>query len=262
MINRKRLEAGLPLGGFGVPSYIFPSIGSTNDEAKNLAEDGSPHGTLVLADEQTSGKGREGRKWYSEPESGLALSLILRPESFSEGSSALTALGALAVVEGLAQCGLEARIKWPNDVIVSGGKIAGILVETSWRGESMDYAIVGIGVNVKPGSIPKIDLDFPATCVESEVGRRVNREDLFLDILRSFGAWYPRLGSSEVIRAWGERLAYLDQEVSLRGKHSTVIGRVAGLAADGKLMLKIGSGETLLMGEGDLRLRPIDSDKV
>jgi BirA family biotin operon repressor/biotin-[acetyl-CoA-carboxylase] ligase len=148
MLNQRRLEAGLPIEGLGDPLYVFSTLGSTNDEAKSLANQGAPHGTLVLADEQTSGRGRQDRKWYTKAATGLALSLILRLESTPAAMSTLTVLGALAVTESLTQLGVKAWIKWPNDVIVEAGKLAGVLVEAVWLGDQIEYGIVGIGVNV------------------------------------------------------------------------------------------------------------------
>ena len=261
MIDIDYLEARLPVEGLGKPLHVFSTIGSTNDEAKALAERGASHGTLVVADEQSEGRGRFDRKWHSEPGSGLALSLIMRPRLTSRVDTQLTALGALAVVDSLVERGVEAWIKWPNDVIVSEGKLAGVLVETSWRGNDIDYAIVGIGVNIRPGSIPQVELEYPATCVDHAVGDRQNREDFLLDLVRNFGSWYRTVGSDEIIDAWQQRLAFRNEQVFLRGKDSTTFGQLEGLDANGRLMIRLDSGETIVVSEGDLSLRPIDSDK-
>lgn len=260
MIDVPRLEAGLPVEGLGEPLYVFPTIGSTNDEAKSLAEHGAPHGTLVVADEQSRGRGRRERKWYSQPGSAIALSLLLRPRLVGSNESSLTALGALSVVKSLAMRKLEAYIKWPNDVIVTAGKLAGILVETSWQGDQIDYAIVGIGVNVHQGSIPQAALDFPATCVDDALGSQVDREALLLDIIANLGAWYQALGSEEMIEAWQQRLAYRDRQVQITGAGTKTVGRLEGLAEDGRLVIQVDSGEKILVAQGDLSLRPIDSD--
>jgi BirA family biotin operon repressor/biotin-[acetyl-CoA-carboxylase] ligase len=259
MINSQRLESGLPVEGLGETLYVFSTIGSTNDEAKAFAEKGAPHGTLVVADEQSQGRGRSDRQWHTEQGSGLALSLILRPVSVASADSTLTVLGALAVVESLTNLGVEAWIKWPNDVIVSDGKLAGVLVETSWLGNEMDYAIMGIGVNVHPGSIPQTKLDFPATCVDHAVGDRVDRIDLLFDILGNLGSLYRAVGSEELVESWEKYLAYLHEQVLLRGEGSTMVGRLEGLEKNGRLRIRLDSGETILVGEGDLSLRPIDS---
>jgi BirA family biotin operon repressor/biotin-[acetyl-CoA-carboxylase] ligase len=259
MIDIDYLEACLPVEGLGEPLHVFSTIGSTNDEAKALAESGASHGTLVLADEQSKGRGRFDRKWHSKPGSGLALSLIMRPRSIPRVDTRLTVLGALSVVDILVERGVEAWIKWPNDVIVSEGKLAGVLVETSWHGDEMDYAIIGIGVNIRPSSIPRVELDYPATCVDHAVGESQNREDFLLDLIRTLGTWYRDVGSDELIQAWQRCLAFRNEQVILRGKESTTCGLLEGLDADGRLMIRLDSGETIVVSEGDLSLRPIDS---
>jgi BirA family biotin operon repressor/biotin-[acetyl-CoA-carboxylase] ligase len=260
MIDIKYLEASLPVEGLGEPLHVFATIGSTNEEAKALAERGSSHGTLVVADEQSKGRGRFDRKWYSEPGSGLALSLIMRTRSIPRVDTRLTVLGALSVVGALAERGVESWIKWPNDVIVAEGKLAGVLVETSWRGDEIDYAIVGIGVNVRPSSIPRVELDYPATCIDHAVGESQKREDFLLDLIRILGTWYRAIGSDELIDAWQRHLAYRNKQVLLRGIESTTCGELEGLDADGRLMIRLDSGETIAVSEGDLSLRPIDSN--
>jgi BirA family biotin operon repressor/biotin-[acetyl-CoA-carboxylase] ligase len=259
MLNQSRLEAGLPIEGLGDPLYLFSTLGSTNDEAKSLASQGAPHGTLVLADEQSSGRGRRDRKWYTEAGTGLALSLILRPESTPATVGTLTVLGALAVTESLTQLGIKAWIKWPNDVIVEAGKLAGVLVEAGWLGEQLEYAIVGIGVNVRASSIPEFMLDFPAACVDHAAGKRVDRHELLFNILRSLGSGYRQIGTEALIKTWGSNLAYLNRDVTLQGEGTTYVGKLEGLEADGRLRLKLKKGETIRVSTGELSLRPIDS---
>ena len=261
MIDIDYLEAGLPVEGLGEPLYVLSTIGSTNDEAKKLAERGASHGTLIVADEQSKGRGRLNRKWHSNIGSGLALSLIMRSRLLPRVDTRLTVLGALSVVGVLAEQGVEAWIKWPNDVIVSEGKLAGVLVETSWHGDEMDYAIVGIGVNIRPSSIPpRVELDYPATCVDHAVGESQKREELLLDLIRILGTWYRAIGSDELMHAWQRHLAFRNEQVQLCGKESTTYGRLEGLDADGRLILRLDTGETIVVSEGDLSLRPIDSN--
>lgn len=153
----KQALKDLPLGAI----RYYDTIGSTNREAINWVEKDAPDLAIVIADEQTEGYGRKGRKWYTAKGDALAISLVLRP-LFSEGSAAgpkskdssqiasLTALGALAVTETLrGDYNLDAKIKWPNDVLVNGYKLAGILAEAVWLGEILAAAVIGIGVNVR-----------------------------------------------------------------------------------------------------------------
>jgi BirA family biotin operon repressor/biotin-[acetyl-CoA-carboxylase] ligase len=258
MLNQSRLKVGLPIEGLGEPLYMFSTIGSTNDEAKSLASQGAPHGTLVVADEQTSGRGRQDRKWYTAAGAGLALSVILRPESMTATMGTITVLGALAVTESLAQLGVKAWIKWPNDVIVEEGKLAGVLVEAGWLGDRIEYAVVGIGVNVRTSSIPEFRLDFPATCVDHVVGNRVDRHELLFNILRSLGFWYRQVGTDALIGAWESNLAYLHQDVRLQGEETSCVGKLEGLEADGRLRIGLEEGKTIQVSVGAISLRPID----
>lgn len=168
----------------GVPGLAdvryFPSIGSTNDEALAWAAAGAPDFSLVLADEQTSGRGRMGRKWHTPPHSALAFSLILRPQKREQDSVGLfSGLGALALVDALHSIEIDARIKWPNDVLIRRKKVAGILVETVWLGSEVESVILGMGVNVSPEALPAGDaLNFPAICVDETAARPVSREHL------------------------------------------------------------------------------------
>lgn len=254
------LEARLPIDGLGKPLYVFSSIGSTNDEAKRLAEQGSPHGTLVVADAQTSGRGRLHRSWFTPAKSAIAMSLIVRPSSMSPAIGTLTVLGALAVTESLIKRGAEALIKWPNDVIVEAGKLAGILVESSWMGSELEYAVLGIGVNVRPQSIPESKLEFPASCVDHAVGSKVDRNALLFDIVQNLAHWYRAVGTTALLDAWEGHLAYRNQQILLRSGETELSGNLKGLTEDGRLKLQIESGEIIFVGVGDLSLRPIDSE--
>ncbi len=260
MLNPQRLEASLPRGGLGSPLHIFSSLGSTNDEAKAMAEKGARHGTLIVADAQSMGRGRRGRTWYTEPGSGLAFSVILRPESDASIVTRLTVLGALAVVECLIELGSKAWIKWPNDVIMTEGKVAGVLVEASWVGEEMEYAVIGIGVNVHPDSIPTQALTFPASCVDHGVGHRVDRHELLVSIIRRIAFWYRSNDPHVLMQAWEEHLAYRHQTVKLSEEGEVLVGRIEGLEPDGRLRLTLGDKEIKLVEAGDLSLRPIDSE--
>ena len=149
MFDRSRLEAGLPIVGLGKPLHLFSTIDSTNARALELGQAGAPHGTLVVADEQTSGRGRAGRRWLTPPRSAIALSLLLRWDPPVDGvSGALSGFGALSVAEAAEGLGAQVEIKWPNDVLIGRAKVAGLLSETrSFEGQA-EFVVVGIGINV------------------------------------------------------------------------------------------------------------------
>jgi BirA family biotin operon repressor/biotin-[acetyl-CoA-carboxylase] ligase len=263
MLSASRLVASLPICGLGEQFHFFPTIGSTNDQALELARQGAPHGTLVVADEQTAGRGRAGRHWVTPPNSALALSLVLRPVGLpTEAVGGMTVIGALAVAEALEGIGVEAQIKWPNDVLLSGRKVAGVLVEGSWMGNEIEYAVLGIGVNMRPEAVPPAaEVDYPATCVEDTVGKHVERTALLLSIVEGVGRWYPHLGRSALSEAWNSRLAFQGQEVLVvGGTEQEIVGRVLGLSTDGRLRLASAAGEILEISAGDVHLRPVDMD--
>jgi BirA family biotin operon repressor/biotin-[acetyl-CoA-carboxylase] ligase len=260
MLDVERLQNGLPLHGLGASLHFFQSIGSTNDYAMSLARDGAPHGTLVVAEEQTEGKGRAGRQWFTPPNSALAFSLLLRPEGLPiEAMGDLTALGAMAVAEAFEGLGVEGKIKWPNDVMLFGLKVAGVLVEGSWIGDQLEHAILGIGINVRPESVPpKEEIDIPAICVDTAVGARIDRHDLILEVIEGVGRWLPQLGSPALINAWNQRLAYRDHVVMVKLPEDEIVGKLRGVGVGGRLQLTLKTGEIFEVAFGDVHLRPVD----
>ncbi len=251
--------AGLPLGGL----RFFGSIGSTNDEALKWSAEGAGDLSLVVADEQTAGRGRAGRKWHTPPASALALSLVLHPSPAEARFPArITGLAALAVVDCCRSLGLQAQIKWPNDVLLRGCKAAGILVETTWDGSALDAAVLGIGVNVAPSAVPPaVELAFPATSLEAELGRPLDRAHLLRELLSAILAWRSRIGSDDFIQAWEAPLAYRGQPVSVDQADSRpLVGTLLGLESDGSLRL-LANSKTVVVHFGEIHLRPVD-DKM
>ena len=180
----RKAISDLPLGGF----RFHERVGSTNDSALAWAAGGAADLSLVVADEQTAGRGRGDRQWFTPPGVALAFSLVNRPSTAEEGSLSLfSGLGAIAVCEALGSLGLHPEIKWPNDVLLNRRKVCGILAEAVWIGEKVDCIVLGIGVNVKPGSVPPPDrLNFPATSVEAVLGDAVDRLILFREYSPGF----------------------------------------------------------------------------
>ena len=254
-----RMQSMLPVQGLGQPHHFFETIGSTNDFAKELAMGDAPHGTLVVADEQTAGRGRGDRRWQTPKGSGLALSLILRPErSMQQHIGIVGCMAALAVLEGMQQEGIKAEIKWPNDVLIEGHKAAGVLVEAAWQGADLTSVVVGVGVNVGFASVPPEDqLDYAAICMETVLGKDVDRMALLLGVLESIARWWPRLGSQELVEGINTRLAFRGHEVELVGGEDTLRGILKRVKPDGRLRLITESGE-MNVGAGGLRLHPLD----
>ena len=252
----EELRATLPAGGFGDILYFYRSIGSTNTRAMELAAAGAAQGTLVIADHQTRGRGRGGARWYAPSGSAVAMSLVLRP-AVAAGLR-WSGLGALAVAEALGEEGLSARIKWPNDVLVGGRKVAGVLVEGAWEGDRPLYMILGIGINVGARSAPQRKaVSFPATTVEGEARRAVSRTRLIAGVSRSLGEWYTRLESEAFLLAWDAALAYKGEQVQVEASQGLVEGRLVGLGPDGEARIETNSGDVILAGGEAVRLRPV-----
>jgi BirA family biotin operon repressor/biotin-[acetyl-CoA-carboxylase] ligase len=248
----KRILADLPLGEV----RYLERTGSTNDDAADWAEEGAPDLSLVLAEEQTAGRGRHNRRWYTPHGASLAFSLILRAQGENAAISRMTALGALALSDALHNLyGLRALIKWPNDVLAGGRKLAGVLAEAAWQGDRLASVILGIGINIAPLSVPpQSALNFPAVCLEKALGKKVDRLELLHEVLACLLDWRPRLEKDEFIQAWQERLAFRDEWVQIvpdRGIPSE--GQVVGLDARGCLMLRTRVGDFITLQSGQIR---------
>lgn len=255
---------GLSIG----PLRYFDSIGSTNDEAAAWLDQGAPDLSVVIANEQTRGRGREGRAWYSPAGDCLALSVVLRLEGVATHIlPRLTGLGALAVQSTLTrQFGLPSQIKWPNDVLFNRRKIAGVLVETSWSGDQLIGAVLGIGVNIAPGSVQFAEsqetLRFPATCVAWALERPVELIEVLQPLLGELIYWKQRLSNREFLQAWDSSLAFRGETVEVSGgtglaPAELAAGKILDLSQDGSLRLRSGNGEIVNVRFGEVRLRPV-----
>ena len=245
--------AGLPLGGV----RYLESTGSTNDIALEWASEGAPDFSIVFANEQTSGRGRMGRKWFTPPDSALALSIILRPEGLERDRIGLFAgLGALALVDALKNYGITARIKWPNDVLINRKKTAGILIETTWMGVEVESLVLGMGVNISPAAIPPdSELNFPATCIQAEGA--VDRFEFLHALLVSLIKWRSRLGSDDLLREWQASLAFGGETVQVwLAETESIIGTLDGIEKDGSLRLVV-NGAQRIIRFGEIHLRPL-----
>ena len=223
------------------------SVGSTNDEAAHLADAGATEGTVVWAREQTGGRGRRGRHWVS-PVGNLYSSTILRPDCAAPRATELGFVAALAVSD-IVPAGRDVRVKWPNDVMVDGGKVAGILLESSiGQGGAVEHVVAGIGVNV--GFAPQVaEMRYPGAALGGSVEEALER--LTRALCRRLEEW-RREGFAAVRAAWLDRAGPLGIEVDVRLGEELVRGRFAGLDREGALLLetpagprKIVSGELL-----------------
>jgi BirA family biotin operon repressor/biotin-[acetyl-CoA-carboxylase] ligase len=250
----------LPLGEL----YLYQEVDSTNLEAEKLIKEGAAPFSLILADSQTAGKGRQDRTWITRPGQALAFSWVIYPEKGRiqpETLGRISGLGALAVSEAIQEeFELEGEIKWPNDVLVDGHKIAGILVEAHWEGCELLDVILGIGINIGLDSIPADpDFKFPATSLEASSGKKINRLEFLVTVLESLLKWYRRLAEPSLIKAWNEHLAYKNQVVSIITPRGPLAeGKLIEVGEDGSLTLEMSSGAPRHFHSGEIQLRLVD----
>lgn len=243
----------LPLGRW----EYHRSVSSTNDLAAARAAEGAPDWTLVVADEQTQGRGRAGRRWITQPGVGLAFSLALLPQPQElKYAARFTALAALGLIRALQTEGLAPLIKWPNDILLRGKKVAGVLVESSWQGEQLTALVVGLGVNVSAESIPPMDkLRYPATAVEVELGKPINRWTLLAKTLQAMFEIRTVLPKSGFMDMWNEYLAFRGERVNLVSSDGThQRGEVVRIDKAGRLVLALPEGEIQAFPTGEIEI--------
>jgi BirA family transcriptional regulator, biotin operon repressor / biotin---[acetyl-CoA-carboxylase] ligase len=258
-MNENSLKKTLSKLNIGDLRY-FDSIGSTNDEALAWAADGASDLSIVIADEQTQGRGRLNRKWFTPKGSALAFSLILRPSAtLRPHLSRTVGLAALSIADSCSKLGLAPLIKWPNDILLSGKKTAGILIETVWSGEDIDSLVIGMGINIYKESVPPAELlQFPATSIEDELGKAPpRREEIVFSILDRLMHWQKLMGTDEFMNAWEGILAFRGEQVQIHaGSKVPITGELLGLESDGSLRLRDVHNKSIIVRFGDVSLRP------
>jgi BirA family transcriptional regulator, biotin operon repressor / biotin---[acetyl-CoA-carboxylase] ligase len=252
------IARNLKTATLGREIHAFRSAGSTNTIAQRYAERGAPNGTLIIAGRQTAGRGRLGRKWLSPAKVGIYLSLILRPKIAPAHAPGLSLIAALSVAESLARYPkLPATIKWPNDVLVHGRKVAGVLTELSAEIDRVSYVIVGIGINAN-----QVISDFPAelagkaTSLRIESAAKVDRVKVVQNVLVHFDRRYQqflRTGLKDQIKSIREHSAILSREITFKSSGKTMTGTAVDIDDDGSLIvnsnkrqIKLSSGEVTL----------------
>ncbi len=266
MSARKQPEAGTGISPEAVRRRLttqfvgrhilhYPTVSSTMDVARKAAREGVAEGTAVVADEQTAGRARLGRSWIN-PKGVLAVSIILRPEmSQLLGLTMVASLATRTCVERAT--GLKATIKWPNDVLVRGRKVSGILTESALRGQSVDWAVIGIGINVNfdPKAYPEIaDI---ATSLSQETGRHVAQLDVLVHLLGAIEFYYQALRRGEPVHEeWRSCLETLGKEVQVKTGTEIEKGYAESVDDDGALVLRRSDGTLARIVAGEVSLRP------
>jgi BirA family biotin operon repressor/biotin-[acetyl-CoA-carboxylase] ligase len=260
-INADKLQEGLPTKRFGRSVFFRREVGSTNDWAKDLAELDAEEGTVAIAETQTAGHGRLGREWFS-PRGGLWFSVILRPKMSPSEAVGLVFVAGLAVAEVLQEkYGLEVETKWPNDVLVNGKKVCGILAEMNTKGRTVNFVVMGFGVNVN-FLVEKAFLEplrKTVTSLEKELGQKVQLEALFKGLLEKLESRYEQCvqnGLAFLLAEWKKYSSFLGRKVEVRSRGEKLLGVALDVEGDGALVIRLedGSVERILVGDVSLRL--------
>jgi len=258
-LDLTQIRGALTTSFVGRALHYREALPSTMDEAWRLARAGAPDGTVVLAEEQTAGRGRLKRSWWAPAGTSLLLSVLLRPGWPARQAQRLTMVCSLAVCEAIAvTAGVPAQVKWPNDVLIAGHKVCGILTELDVAGAQLETAVVGIGINVNVDFECAPPLMAPATSLMLAAGRRVSRMDLLVALLSGIEQRYlaTRAGRS-YHHEWAARMATLGREVQVRGAMETWQGMAVDVDVDGALLVKEQDGSVRRVLAGDVTLRKV-----
>jgi len=244
----------------GQELHWYEELGSTNDRAKELAEEGAEHGEVVIAEAQTAGRGRRGRSWVSPPRKNLYFSVVLRPELPPARAPELTLVASVALCDALRLAGVEAGIKWPNDLLASGRKIAGVLTELAAEPDRVHWAVLGAGVNVnaRREDFPE-ELRDEATSVLIERGQPAPRALLAAACFTALEDWLDRHaeeGFAPIREAWRARTVTLGREVVVKADGREIAGTAEDIDETGALLVRGPAGlERILAGDVKL-VRP------
>ncbi len=241
--------------------YLFGEVESTNNALRRLAAAGAPPGTVVLADEQTSGRGRLGREWFSPGGVNLYASVLFRPSLRPREVAVFSFIASLALAEAIDAMGTTASIKWPNDVLIEGKKVAGSLVECATRGDEVEHVILGVGVNlnVEPALLRAAlgATSVEATSVAAALGHEVDRNlfaATYLNRLDEWGRRYQAEGLGAVLDAWLGRDVLIGRDVEVRGAGASFTARGIGVDASGALIVEDSLGERHALSTEEVRL--------
>ncbi len=248
-LDRGQILEGLETREIGRILHVHDEVTSTNDLAMALGDAGAPHGTAVVAERQTRGRGRLGRAWVSPPGVGLWTSVLLRPPIPASAAPAMTLAAGVAAAEAIeAEAGVVATLKWPNDVLLDGRKVAGILTELRTEVQAVAHLVVGIGINVHQGrSEFAPELAETAISLRQATGRAPSRVLLLRQLFARLEAWYQRFlgeGPAVVAGAAAARMPMLGRRVVAVAGAERCEGTAIRLDGEGALILELGDGRT------------------
>lgn len=259
--GQHELESRMDTRWAGHPVRFFDSLGSTNIQAKLEAENGAGEGTLVVADMQTAGRGRRGRSWNSPAGTNIYFTLILKPAFSVEPASMVTLVMGMAVSEGIRDiCGLDAGIKWPNDIVVNGKKVCGILAEMSVEREYIHHIVMGVGINVEEQEFPP-EIAGTATTLWAECGKSVSRAGLIVRIMKAFEARYAAFlkegNLAGLMEDYNAALVNRGREVRVLDPKGEFRGIARGIDETGELLVEREDGTITKVSAGEVSVRGI-----
>ena len=264
ILSMSEISSRLTTKWAGRKLYYYDFTGSTNNDAKRLAEEGDPHGTVVAADIQNAGKGRRGRAWQTLPGTALSFTLLLRPEFAPDKASMITLVMALSVAEAVEEMtDTAATIKWPNDIVVNKKKICGMLTEMTMTPEmdEIQYIVVGVGINVNNGSPKEFQEEIrgTATSLKIETGRQLSRAELLQRILLRFEDNYETflktLDLSRLQESYQQHLQGVGSEVRVLDPAGEYTGISQGINGQGELIVVKANGEKVQVYAGEVSVR-------
>lgn len=261
ILSREEILSSVKGQWAGKEVLYFAETDSTNTEAKKAAENGAPHGTLAVAEHQTGGKGRRGRTWDSPGGTGIFMSLILRPDMAPTHASMLTLVAALAAAKGIEACAqVESLIKWPNDIVINGRKICGILTEMSADPDCINYVVVGIGINVNMEQFPE-EICQVAASIYTESGRKLKRSVLISAVMEAFEEYYSAFmetaDMSSLLEEYNGKLANCGRTVRVLDPAGEYSGTAQGINSQGELLVEMEDKTVRTVMSGEVSVRGI-----
>ena len=261
VMSKAEIESLMDTKWVGSNGVYYDEIDSTNNRAKEAGDNKAPHGTLVVADMQVAGKGRRGRVWQSPAGSSIYMTILLYPEISPLKAPQLTLVMAIAVAEGIKEVtGLDTKIKWPNDIVVNGRKICGILTEMSTEIDYINHVVIGAGINVNQDDFPE-DIRKTASSLKMEFGKQVKRSELIAAIMKSFEKDYEIFVKTEDLSGlqelYNSMLVNLDRDVKVLEPGNEYEAHALGINKTGELIVRTAEGEEKEIYAGEVSVRGV-----
>lgn len=261
VMSKAEIESLMNTKWAGSNVVYYDEIDSTNNRAKEAGNSGMANGTLFVADMQVAGKGRRGRVWQSPSGSSIYMTILLYPKISPLKAPQLTLVMAIAVAEGIqAVTGLDTKIKWPNDIVVNGKKICGILTEMSTEIDYINHVVIGVGINVNQESFPE-DIRKTATSLKIELGQKVKRSELIAAVMKSFEKNYEIFVKTEDLSGlqelYNSMLVNLNRDVKVLEPGNEYEAHALGINRTGELIVRTPDGEEKEIYAGEVSVRGV-----